>query len=89
VPAADLDAAVDRLALRMASIPKNQLLIQKLVINQAYENMGLASTQLLATLLDGAARHTPEGLAFKARAEAVGFKQAVQERDSGAPIADS
>jgi hypothetical protein len=48
-----------------------------------------ASTQLLATLLDGAARHTPEGLAFKARAEVVGFKQAVQERDSGAPIADS
>ena len=89
VAAVDLDAAVDRLALRMASIPKNQLLIQKLVINQAYENMGLASTQLLATLLDGAARHTPEGLAFKARAEAVGFKQAVQERDSGAPIADS
>jgi enoyl-CoA hydratase len=89
VPAADLDAVVDRLALRMASIPKNQLLIQKLVINQAYENMGLASTQLLATLVDGAARHTPDGLAFKARAEAVGFKQAVQERDSGAPIADS
>jgi enoyl-CoA hydratase len=89
VPAAELDAAVDRLALRMASVPKNQLLMQKLVINQAYENMGLASTQLLATLLDGAARHTPEGLAFKARAEAVGFKQAVQERDSGAPIGDS
>ncbi len=89
VPATDLDAAADRLALRMASIPKNQLLMQKLVINQAYENMGLAGTQLLATLLDGAARHTPEGLAFKARAEAVGFKQAVQERDSGAPIADS
>jgi enoyl-CoA hydratase len=89
VPAADLDAAVDRLALRMAGVPKNQLMMQKLLINQAYENMGLATTQLLATLLDGVARHTPEGLAFKARAEAVGFKQAVQERDSGAPIADS
>jgi enoyl-CoA hydratase len=89
VAAAGLDAAVDRLALRMASIPKNQLMMQKLLINQAYENMGLATTQLLATLFDGVARHTPEGLAFKARAEAVGFKQAVRERDSGAPIADS
>jgi enoyl-CoA hydratase len=88
VSGADLDAAVDRLAQRMAGVPKNQLMMQKLLINQAYENMGLATTQMLATLLDGAARHTPEGLAFKARAEAVGFKQAVQERDSGTPIAE-
>ncbi|MEZ4226522.1 MAG: crotonase/enoyl-CoA hydratase family protein [Polyangiaceae bacterium] len=87
VPEADLDLHVDTLARRMAAIPKNQLLMQKLVINQAYENMGLASTQVLATLCDGIARHTPEGLWFKARAEAVGFKQAVQERDGGAPIA--
>ena len=87
VPAAELDAAVDRLALRMAGIPKNQLALQKLVINQAYENMGLATTQMLATFFDGMARHTREGLAFKARAEAVGFKQAVAERDGGAPIA--
>jgi enoyl-CoA hydratase len=89
VPACDLDAVTDRLALRMASVPKNQLMMQKMLINQAYYNMGLASTQMLATLFDGVARHTPEGMAFKARAEAVGFKQAVRERDSGAPIADS
>jgi enoyl-CoA hydratase len=89
VPAADLDAAVERLAARMAGVPKNQLMMQKLMINQAYENMGLASTQLTATLFDGIARHTPEGIAFKARAEAVGFKQAVRERDSGAPIPSS
>jgi len=49
--------------------------------------MGLGSTQMFATLFDGIARHTPEGMWFKERAEAVGFKQAVQERDSGAPIA--
>jgi enoyl-CoA hydratase len=61
-------------------------MMQKLMINQAYENMGLASTQMVATLFDGIARHTPEGIAFKARAERVGFKRAVQERDSGAPI---
>jgi enoyl-CoA hydratase len=51
--------------------------------------MGLASTQLLATLFDGITRHTPEGVAFKARVEEVGFKQAVAERDSGAPIGGS
>jgi enoyl-CoA hydratase len=80
-----LDARVEALAARMASVPRNQLVMQKLVVNQAYENMGLAVTQVLATLFDGIARHTPEGLAFKARAEAAGFKQAVRERDSGAP----
>jgi enoyl-CoA hydratase len=86
VPAAELDPAVERLAARMAGVPKNQLMMQKLMINQAYENMGLASTQLVASLFDGIARHTPEGIAFKARAERVGFKRAVRERDSGAPI---
>jgi hypothetical protein len=49
--------------------------------------MGLATTQMLATLFDGVARHSPEGVWFKRRAEEVGFKQAVKERDSGAPIA--
>ena len=83
VPAAQLDAAVEALAGRIASVPKSQLILQKLVVNQVYENMGLATTQLLATLFDGIARHTPEGRAFKARAEEVGFKQAVRERDSG------
>jgi enoyl-CoA hydratase len=89
VPEAALDATVDRLAARIASVPRNQLMLQKLVVNQAYENMGLASTQLLATFFDGVARHTPEGLAFKARCETVGFKAAVRERDSGLPLGGS
>jgi len=38
-------------------------------------------------LFDGIARHSPEGLWFRQRAQDVGFKQAVKERDSGAPIA--
>ena len=67
----------------MASVPKNQLMMQKLVINQAVEAMGLANTQRLATLLDGIARHSPEGVNFMSRAEAVGWKQAVEERDRG------
>jgi enoyl-CoA hydratase len=87
VPEAELDAAVERLARRMASVPRNQLMMNKLMINAAYENMGLATTQMLANFFDGMARHSPEGVWFKARAEEVGFKQAVSERDSGAPIA--
>lgn len=83
VPAADLDAEVEALAERMATVPANQLTMQKMVINQAIEAMGLANTQRLATLLDGVTRHSPEGLAFKDRAEAVGWKRAVVERDEG------
>ncbi len=86
VPARELDAAVERLAARIAGVPKNQLMMQKLMVNQAYDNMGLASTQLIATLFDGITRHSPEGVAWKARAEAVGWKRAVEERDSGAPL---
>jgi hypothetical protein len=56
-------------------------------VNQACEQMGLGTTQLLATLVDGTARHTPDGFAFKARAEQAGWKQAVTGRDSGEPIA--
>jgi enoyl-CoA hydratase len=83
VPADRLDAEVDALAHRIASVPQNQLAMQKLMINQALANMGLHTTQLIATLFDGIARHSREGLTFKHRAEAVGWKQAVDERDRG------
>ncbi len=86
VPVDKLDETVERLAHRMAGVPKNQLMMNKLMVNQAYANMGLETTQMLATLFDGITRHTPEGVAFKARVEEVGFKQAVKERDSGEPI---
>ena len=86
VPLEDLDDTVNDLAVRIASVPKNQLMMQKLMVNQAYDNMGLSTTQMMATFFDGIARHTPEGVAFKARAEEAGFKQAIQERDSGEPI---
>jgi enoyl-CoA hydratase len=89
VPAVELDVAVDALASRMAGVPKNQLMMQKLMINQAYENMGLASTQMIATLFDGITRHSPEGLWFKAYSEEHGFHEAVRLRDSGEPIPGS
>ena len=86
VPAKKLDAAVDALARRMAGVPKNQLMMQKLMINQAYDNMGLAGTQMIATLFDGITRHSPEGMWFKRHAEKHGFHEAVRWRDSGRPI---
>jgi enoyl-CoA hydratase len=81
-----LDLRVASLAERMAGVPRNQLMMQKLMINQALDNMGMASTQMVATLFDGIARHTPEGTWFKRRAEEAGFAAAVAERDSGRPV---
>ena len=83
VPDDELDAYVEALAERMAGIPVNQLMMQKLMINQAAENMGLRTTQMLATVFDGITRHSPEGMNFKHRAEDVGWKEAVRERDLG------
>lgn len=83
VPADQLDDAVEELAARMSSVPINQLAMQKMVINQAIEQTGLMQTQRLATIFDGITRHSPEGLHFKERAETVGWKQAVTERDQG------
>jgi enoyl-CoA hydratase len=87
VPEAELDAAIEALCARIKGVPRNQLMMSKLAVNQAYEAMGLANTQRFATLFDGIARHSPEGLWFRERAQEVGFRQAVSERDSGDPIA--
>ena len=89
VPLKELDDTVLRLTDRIKGVPKNQLMMMKMMVNQAYENMGLASTQTIATLFDGIARHSPEGVRFRQRTEEVGFKQAVSERDSGDPIQGS
>jgi len=89
VPLKELDDTVLQLTDRIKGVPKNQLMMMKMMVNQAYENMGLASTQTIATLFDGIARHSPEGVRFKQRTEEVGFKQAVSERDSGDPIRGS
>ena len=88
VPAADLDAAVEALAERMAGVPRNQLMMQKLMVNSAVDAMGLHATQTLATVFDGIARHSPEGIWFQQHAEAHGFHDAVEWRDSGRPIPD-
>ncbi|MEM8741264.1 MAG: crotonase/enoyl-CoA hydratase family protein [Pseudomonadota bacterium] len=83
VPEAELDARVEALAARIASVPRNQLAMMKMMTNQALLNQGLQTTQMLATLFDGITRHSPEGVNFKARAEEVGWKRAVEDRDQG------
>ena len=81
VPDAELESHAFALAARMAKLPLNQLVMLKLLCNQTAEQMGFASSRLLGTLFDGIARHTQEGLDFVGRAGAVGFRQAVRERD--------
>lgn len=85
-PRAQLDERFEALLGRVAQLPVNQLVMMKLMLNQTVMAQGLHATQLLGTLLDGVARHTPEGFAFQQRAAEAGFKQAVQERD--APFGD-
>ena len=67
-PLKELDDVVLRLTERIIGVPKNQLMMMKMMVNQAYEKMGLTSTQTIATLFDGMARHSPEGVRFKQRA---------------------
>jgi enoyl-CoA hydratase len=80
-PAAELDGRFDDLVERVARLPINQLVMMKLLVNQAAYSQGLHQTQLLGTFFDGITRHTAEGHAFVRRAAASGFKEAVRERD--------
>ncbi|MCD6681898.1 MAG: crotonase/enoyl-CoA hydratase family protein [Burkholderiaceae bacterium] len=86
VPAAALEGTVRSLAERIAGVPRGQLMMQKLVVNQVLASMGLEQTQMLATLFDGITRHNPEGMWFRRRAQLHGYKDAVAWRDSGKPI---
>jgi len=81
VPFADLESEVARWASQLASIPASQLAAMKLVVNQTYENMGLASTQTLGPILDGLMRNTPDAERFVRIAEADGVGAVVAERD--------
>lgn len=81
VPFAELETTVAALAGDLARIPLSQLSAMKLVVNHAYENMGLASTQTLGPILDGLMRNTPDALRFIDRAAADGVRAAVADRD--------
>jgi enoyl-CoA hydratase len=81
VPAERLDDEVQALAGQLAKNPSSQLAAMKLVVNQAYENMGLRTSQVMGSLLDGMMRNTPEAHAFIEKAVSEGVPAAVAERD--------
>lgn len=80
-PPETLDERFEALLARIARVPVNQLVMSKAMLNQSLYASGLASTQMLGTIFDGMARHTPEGFGFQQRASEAGFKAAVRERD--------
>jgi enoyl-CoA hydratase len=84
-PEADLDEAALALCRRGAMLPANQLHRMKVLVKLTIEQMGWHTTQLIGTLLDGAARHTPEGTAFS-QAALQDVRSAVRDRD--APFGD-
>lgn len=86
-PRAELDARFENLLGRIARMPINQLVMMKLMLNQSAYAQGLAQSQMLGTVFDGIARHTPEGYGFAARAAEAGFRAAVKERDE--PFGDA
>jgi enoyl-CoA hydratase len=81
VPFGELEAAVAAQAAELARLPASQLAAMKLIVNQAYEAMGLPGTQALGPILDGVMRQTPEAQAFVATAERDGVRVAIEARD--------
>jgi enoyl-CoA hydratase len=81
VPFDELEATVRHWAQQLASIPASQLAAMKLIVNQAYENMGLNSTQILGPILDGLMRNTPDAIDFIRRAEQEGVRAVITARD--------
>jgi enoyl-CoA hydratase len=77
----ELSERVEAEARRFRHIPANQLALNKLLINQAFENMGLRTTQLFGTLFDGITRHTEEAYRWMESFAEKGFRQVIRERD--------
>ena len=80
-PLEELDDRVQALAEKLTSIPLTQLVAMKLIVNQAYDNMGLQGTQTLGPILDGIMRNTPEGREFVHVAAREGVAGAIEKRD--------
>jgi len=82
VPTDEIESFIEAEARLYRNIPANQLALNKLLINQAYENMGLGTTQLLGTLFDGITRHTEEAYRWAESFAEKGFRQTVRDRDA-------
>ena len=81
-PPGELAGLVEADARRFRHIPANQLALNKLLINQAFENMGLRTTQLLGTVFDGVSRHTEEAYRWAESFSDKGFREVIRERDA-------
>ncbi|GEK33785.1 crotonase/enoyl-CoA hydratase family protein [Kurthia sibirica] len=81
VPPEKLNDTVQDLVNRITLLPMNQLIMMKLLINQMYSHIGMENTTVIGTLLDGIARHTPEGVAWRDVAVEKGVKEALRQRD--------
>jgi enoyl-CoA hydratase len=87
VPDADLASHAMALAQRVALVPANQLQMITWALNGIADHQyAPAASRRLGTLFDGVARHSQEGVDFVRRAQQVGFRDAVRERDR--PFAD-
>src|SRR3954453_4998778 len=86
VPFAELEARVASLPGDLASIPASQLAAMKLVVNRAYENMGVEATQTLGTILDRLMRNPPDAERWIEKAHSEGVQAAIAQRD--APFGD-
>jgi enoyl-CoA hydratase len=81
VDPSDLAETIESEARRFTNIPANQLALNKLLINQAVENMGLRTSQMLGTFFDGMTRHTEEAYRWAESFKEKGFRQVIRERD--------
>jgi enoyl-CoA hydratase len=82
VPDDQLDERAMALAQRMALLPLNQLQMMKWMLNDVARHQYQPDTsRLLGFIFDGVARHTQEGLDFVTRAQEIGWREAVRERD--------
>lgn len=82
VPDDELEDRASALAQRMALLPLNQLQMMKWMLNDVARHQYQPDTsRLLGFIFDGVARHTQEGLDFVSRAQEVGWREVVRERD--------
>ena len=81
VPFEQLEATVADVVAKLKTIPWSQLAAQKMVVNHAYEQMGLGAVQTLGPILDGIMRNTPDALAWIDRAEREGVQSVIADRD--------
>lgn len=81
-PPDELPTLVEAHARRFAHIPANQLALNKMLVNQAFENMGLRTTQMLGTFFDGITRHTEEAYRWVESFGEKGFREVIRERDA-------